>query len=51
MEELRLKMEARLEAYENLINELVKLDKGNKFISEYEAKAQELKQLLNEMGC
>lgn len=48
MEELRLKMEARLEAYESLINGL---DKDNKFISEYEAKAQELKQLLNEMGC
>ena len=48
MEELRLKMEARLEAYENLINGL---DKDNKFRLEYEAKAQELKQLLNEMGC
>ena len=48
MEELKLKMEAKLEVYESLINEL---EEDNKFKTEYEAKAEELKQLLNEMGC
>ena len=48
MEELKLKMEARLEVYESLINGL---EDDNKFKAEYKAKAEELKQLLNEMGC
>ena len=48
MEELKLKMEAKLEAYESLINGL---EEDNKFKTEYEAKAEELKQLLNKMGC
>ena len=48
MEELRLKMEAKLEVYENLIEGMAE---DNIFKSEYEAKAEELKQLLNEMGC
>jgi nitrate/TMAO reductase-like tetraheme cytochrome c subunit len=48
MEELKLKMEAKLEVYESLINGL---EEDNKFKTEYEAKAEELKQLLNEMGC
>ena len=48
MEELRLKMEAKLEVYESLINGL---EEDNKFKTEYESKAKELKQLLNEMGC
>jgi nitrate/TMAO reductase-like tetraheme cytochrome c subunit len=48
MEELKIKMEARLEVYESLINAF---DEDNKFKTEYEAKAEELKQLLNEMGC
>ena len=48
MEELKLKMEAKLEVYESLINVL---EEDNEFKTEYEAKAEELKQLLNEMGC
>ena len=48
MEELKLKMEARLEVYESLINEL---EEDNKFKAEYQAKAEELKQLLSGMGC
>ena len=48
MEELRLKMEAKLEVYESLIEGMAE---DNIFKSEYEAKAEELKQLLNEMGC
>ena len=34
--------------YESLINGL---EEDNKFKTEYEAKAEELKQLLNGMGC
>ena len=34
--------------YESLINVL---EEDNKFKTEYESKAKELKQLLNEMGC
>ena len=48
MEELKLKMKARLEAYEDLIKGL---DKDNKFRLEYEAKAEELRHLLSGMGC
>ncbi len=48
MEDLKLKIEARLEVYEGLIKDL---DKDNKFKPEYEAKVEELKRLLSEMGC
>ena len=48
MEELKIKMEAKLEVYESLISGL---ENDNKFKAEYEAKAEEIKQLLNEMGC
>ena len=41
-------LQAKLEVYESLINGL---EEDNKFKTEYEAKAEELKQLLNEMGC
>ena len=37
MEELRLKMEAKLEVYESLINGL---EEDNKFKTEYESKAK-----------
>ena len=48
MEELRIKMEARLEVYESFINGF---SEDNMFKSEYEAKAQEIRELLKEMGC
>ena len=48
MEELRLKMEAKLEVYESLIEGI---EEDNIFKSEYEARAEELRYLLKEMGC
>ena len=48
MEELKLKMEARLEAYESLAKGV---EEDSPFKIEYEAKAEEIRQLLAEMGC
>ncbi|MBQ6630537.1 MAG: hypothetical protein IJH55_00185 [Romboutsia sp.] len=48
MDELRITIENRIEAYEDIIKGI---DKDNKFRAEYEAKVEELKIILNQMGC
>lgn len=48
MDELKKTIENRIEVYEDIIKGI---DKGNKFRSEYEAKVEELKIILNQMGC
>ena len=48
MDELKITIENRIEAYEGIIK---RIDKDNKFRAEYEAKVEELKIILNQMGC
>ena len=48
MDELKTTIENRIKVYEDIIKGI---DKDNKFRAEYEAKVEELKIILNQMGC